>query len=351
MSAHTLSLLSPEEIAEVVRIVKEGGLLGERTTFRRMAVDEGDMSARRIEVWLYHADTKRIDEVIVSLTAGTVVQSATVDGMWPQVGFGEIPNVIELVRADPRVKEAAAKRGIDDTSKLQIDPWPTGNMGLDHEEGRRINRCIAFYREEPGDNGYARPVDGLMVFVDLDEMEVYRVDDIGTWPLATEKSNYSAGTVAERTVAPLEITQPDGAGFTITDGNHIQWEHWDLRVLFDHTEGLVLHSIGWNDNGTRRPIMRRASLAEMVVPYGEVRESQAFKNALDVGEIGLGRCVNSLRLGCDCLGDITYLDVAWCFDDGTPIKVEQGICIHEEDFGIAWKPSPGDQFNLHCRQL
>ncbi len=337
MTAHALSILSTDEISETVKLLTDGGLIDGRTTVRRMAVDEGDLAERRVEVWLYHGDTKRIDELVVSLTTGAVVSTSSIDGEWPQIGFAEIPGIQKLVRDDPRVKEAMAKRGIDDTSKLQIDPWPTGNMGLDHEEGRRVVRCIAFYRESAEDNGYARPVDGLMVFVDVDLMEIYRIDDIGEWPVAEEISNFTPGTVPERSVAPIDITQPDGAGFTITDGNHIRWEHWDVRALMDHTEGLVLHSIGWTDDGVRRPVMRRASLAEMVVPYGEVRETQAFKNALDVGEIGLGRCVNSLRLGCDCLGDITYLDAAWCLDDGTPVKIEQAICIHEEDFGIAWK--------------
>ncbi len=337
MTATTLALLTAAEITEAVELVKAKGLVGETTTFRRLAVDESDLSERRLEVWLYHRDTKQIEELVVSLSTGEVVTSRLADGI-PQVGFAEIPRAQQLVRDDPQVIEAAAKRGITDTSKLQIDPWPTGDMGLEHEKGRRVVRCIAFYREEPDDNGYARPVDGIMAFVDLDLMEVYQVDDIGTWPLAAKTSNFSAGTVPERTdVKPLEITQPEGPSFTITDGNHIRWQNWDVRALLDHTEGLVLHSLAWTDGDRRRPVMRRASVAEMVVPYGEVRETQSFKNALDIGEIALGRCVNSLKLGCDCLGDITYLDGAWCFDDGTAIHVDQAICIHEEDFGIAWK--------------
>ncbi len=351
LTADSLALLSPEDITATVKLVTDKGLVQADTTFRRVAVDESDLSERRIEVWLFHADTAVIDELVVSLSTGEVVSSRRVEGMRPQFGMGEIRKAMQLVRDDPRVIEAAAKRGISDTQKLQIDTWPTGNMGLEHEEGRRVTRCIAFYREKPEDNGYARPVDGLMAFVDLDLMEVYRVDDIGTWPLAGDTSNYSAGTVAERTdMKPLEITQPDGPSFTVTDGNHIRWQNWDVRVLMDHTEGLVLHSLAWTDGDQRRPVMRRASLAEMVVPYGEIRETQAFKNALDVGEIGLGRCANSLKLGCDCLGDITYLDSAWCLEDGTPVKVDQAICLHEEDFGIAWKHTDAHSGNTEVRR-
>ena len=289
-------------------------------------------------MWLYRAAQREIDELVVSLSAGELVAKNTVAGEYPQPGLGELRVAADVVRADPGVAAAVAKRGITDTSKLQVDTWPTGRMGLDIEEGHRTARCILFYRETPSDNGYARPVDGLMVYVDLDEQAVYHIDDVGTWPVADETSNYTTDDVTLRTgLLPIDITQPDGPSFTVEDGNHISWQNWDVRVLLDHTEGLVLQSLGWTDGDRRRPILRRASLAEMVVPYGETRETQAFKNALDVGEIGLGRCVNSLVLGCDCLGEITYLDAAWCFDDGTPIHVDQAICIHEEDFGIGWK--------------
>jgi primary-amine oxidase len=339
MAAHPNALLTAPEIDEVVSLVTSKGLVGDDTSFRRVAAAHPRNSEERlIEVWLYSIGAKRIDELIVSLTTGEVLTHDEVFGLRPQIGFDEVPRAIEAVRADPDVIAAVAKRGITDASKLQVDPWPTGNMGLDHEVGRRVARCILFWRDELADNGYAKPVDGILAFVDLDTCEVYRVDDVGHWPVPAETNNYTAGSVPDRTgLEVIDITQPDGSSFTVTDGNLITWQNWDVRALLDHTEGLVLQSLAWTDSDTRRPIMSRASMAEMVVPYGETRETQAFKNALDVGEIGLGRCVNSLVLGCDCLGDITYLDAAWCFSDGTPVQVDQAICIHEEDFGIAWK--------------
>ncbi len=345
MAAHPEALLTVDEIEAVATLLRDAGKVGDDTTFRRVspahltAETGGVDGGRLIEAWLYHAEAREIEELMVSLTSGEIVSSATVTGQIPQYGFGEILAMQELVRTDPDVAAAVAKRGITDPSKLQVDPWPTGNMGLEHEEGRRVSRAVLFWRDDAADNGYAKPVDGLSVFVDLDEMSVYRIDDIGDWPIAADTNNYTHGTVPDRTdLKEISITQPEGSSFTVEDGNHIRWGSWDVRVVMDHTEGIALQSLGWTgSDGARRPVMRRASVAEMVVPYGETRETQAFKNALDIGEIGLGRTANSLALGCDCLGDITYLDSAWCFDDGTPIQVDQAICIHEEDFGILWK--------------
>ena len=48
----------------------------------------------------------------------------------------------------------------------------------------------------------------------------------------------------------------------------------------------------------------------MVVPYGDPRPAYFRRNAFDVGEYGIGMLANSLELGCDCLGEIRYFDVA-----------------------------------------
>ena len=135
---------------------------------------------------------------------------------------------------------------------------------------------------------------------------------------------------------PLEITQPEGPSFSV-NGNHVRWQNWSLRVSMDSVEGLVLHEVGYEDNGRIRPILFRASVSEMVVPYGDPGPMHGWKNAFDAGEWGLGRMTNSLALGCDCLGVIHYFDAVFCSERGHPYMVENAVCMHEEDYGILWK--------------
>ena len=73
------------------------------------------------------------------------------------------------------------------------------------ENGRRVQRCIAFHRPSPNDNGYAFPIDGLMVHVDVDSLEVLHVEDFGEWPLATERGNYDVESWS-RTMGHSETT-------------------------------------------------------------------------------------------------------------------------------------------------
>ena len=176
--------------------------------------------------------------------------------------------------------------------------------------------------------------------VDLNEMRVVKVEDHGVVPMPPNDGNYGAEFVKEfRTdLKPLDIVQPEGPSFSV-DGNLVSWQKWSFRVGYTRREGMVLHEINYRDQGRQRPIIQRASLAELVVPYGDPAEKNFRKNAFDVGEAGIGSLANSLTLGCDCLGQIYYFDAVLNNSRGEPVRIPNAVCLHEEDFGILWKHS------------
>src|SRR5260370_10256922 len=112
-----------------------------------------------------------------------------------------------------------------------------------------------------------------------------------------------------------------------------------MRLSMHPIEGLVIHEVCCLDGERARPILYRASLAEMIVPYGSTSLNHWWKNAFDAGDVGLGKMANSLELGCDCLGEITYLDSVAIDEDGNATAHKNSICLHEEDYGILWKHS------------
>ena len=75
----------------------------------------------------------------------------------------------------------------------------------------------------------------------------------------------------------------------------------------------------------------------MVVPYRDPSPDHYRRTAYDIGEWGLGFMTQSLELGCDCLGEIRYLDAVLHDTAGEPYTIKNAICIHEEDDGILWK--------------
>ena len=344
-------MMTAEEIETCVDVLRDAGRIDGTSTFHGCCIYEppkdevaawqlGDSADRRFELVVRHSG--EVYEARVSVTRREIDRWEAVPDVVPRVGFVELFKVMEACRTDPTFQEALEQRGITDPTTVQIDPWPTGDYGFKFEDGRRVQRCIAFHRPKPNDNGYAFPIDGLMVHVDVDSLEVLHVEDFGQWPLPTERGNYDAESVVNdygplrQDLKPVEITQPEGTSFSVED-NEIAWQKWRFRMVVDDTEGLVLHRVTYTQDGVERPIIDRASLAEMVVPYGDTRPSQSFKHALDSGEYGLGMTANSLTLGCDCVGEIFYLDAFQMLDDGTVVTTGNAICVHEEDFGIGWK--------------
>ncbi len=333
--SHPLDPLTPEEIGVAVAAVRATGRLEPTATFSTITVDDARRPAagRRARLMIVPGPEASVVEASVALDSGEVVGWVAHDDVRPPLGFGESLVAIAALHEHEGFRAALAARGITDLAKVQIDPWPTGNFGVAAEEGRRVARCICFYREQPGDNGYARPIEGLQALVDMARGEVLELIDSGIVPLPDDPGSYFPEDHAPRPgLAPLVIAQPDGVGFEI-DGNVLRWLGWSLHVSLDPLEGIVLRDVTYNG----RSILRRASISEMVVPYGDPGPLHGWKNAFDVGEWGLGRLANSLTLGCDCVGEIRYLDAVLADEQGEAGTIANAICLHEEDAGILWK--------------
>jgi primary-amine oxidase len=347
--AHPLESLTAAEIAAAVAVLRADDRLTDAARFAYFGLDEppkdvvagfgaGDPVERRVRVVIVPGPAADVVEAVVDPNGGSVVDWRELPDMRPGLLFEEALNAITALNEHPGWQAALERRGITDMSKVQIDPWPAGNYGLPLEEERRISRCIPFYRENESDNGYTRPIEGLIGFVDVGRGEVLEVADYGVVPLPPENGSFLPADVGRLRddLMPIEITQPEGPSFTV-DGNLVRWQRWSVRVSMDPYEGLVLHAIGYEDGGRVRPVLHRASACEMVVPYGHPGPMHGWKNAFDAGEWGLGRCANSLTQGCDCLGVIHYLDVTFGNERGEPYTIPNAICIHEEDYGIVWK--------------
>jgi primary-amine oxidase len=304
------------------------------------AVDAGEevVVDRRLRLVLLQGPEADVVEVIVSVTRGQIDRWEIVRDVRPPLQMEESIMVLAALHDHPEWNAALDRRGVSDRSMVQIDPWPAGTFGLGHEEGRRITRCLAYLRESKEDNGYARPLEGLLAFVDMGRGEVLEVVDLGVVPFPSEHGSYypEHNGPMRTDLKPLEIIQPEGPSFEV-DGNLVRWQKWSLRVGMDPLEGLVLWTVGYEDGGRIRPILYRASVSEMVVPYGHPGPMHAWKSAFDAGEWGLGRMANSLTLGCDCLGEIRYFDDVFGDERGKPRTRPNAICMHEEDYGILWK--------------
>jgi primary-amine oxidase len=348
-SLHPLEPLTSAEISQAVSIARTSPELGQHIRFATVTLHEpaksnvisfkaGDPIEREAFIVLLDNATGMTYEVVVSLTQTRITSLKAIPGAQPSIMLDEFIECEAAVKACPEFQAAIRKRGITNPDLVMVDPWSAGHYGLADEEGLRLARGLCWVRTSPTDNGYARPIEGVIPVVDLNKMEVLRVEDHGVVPFPPNDGNYTPEFVKDFRAAPksLEIVQPEGPSFEV-NRHEIRWQKWHLRIGFTPREGLVLYTVGYEDGERIRPILYRASLVEMTVPYGDPRPHHYRKNAFDVGEYGIGSLANSLKLGCDCLGEIRYFDAVMTNSRGSLYTIENAICMHEEDYGILWK--------------
>ncbi|AEW97414.1 MULTISPECIES: primary-amine oxidase [Streptomycetaceae] len=355
---HPLDPLTAEEITAARRVLAEAGKVTDDTRFPLVLLDEpdrhavtahrdGDPVPRRLRVTLLDAATGAAAEALVDVTASVLLSHRDLDPAaegQPPLTFEEYDIVEAVVKADPGWRKAMADRGVADPGLAMCAPLAAGCADPAAPPGHRVLRSLTWMRCSATDNPWSHPVGGLVADVDLIERRVIRLIDTGAVPLPPRCDRYEPefNGPPRTDLEPLEIRQPDGPSFHL-DGNQLTWQGWHLRIDFNAREGLVLHQITLRDGDRRRSVLHRASLAEMAVVYGDPDPVRNWVSFLDAGEYSLGRNANALRLGCDCLGEIRYLDAVLADDHGRPQTLPNAVCVHEEDIGLLWKHT--DIFN------
>eukprot|EP00172_Hildenbrandia_rubra_P001015 Plantae.Rhodophyta-Hildenbrandia_rubra.ctg16062.p1 GENE.Plantae.Rhodophyta-Hildenbrandia_rubra.ctg16062~~Plantae.Rhodophyta-Hildenbrandia_rubra.ctg16062.p1 ORF type:complete len:673 (-),score=115.48 Plantae.Rhodophyta-Hildenbrandia_rubra.ctg16062:3524-5542(-) len=312
---------------------------------------------READVVLLIPQTGRAWEVKVSLPNGEVVSRVELKkGIQPPFTIDDCLLAEKIVKDDMEVQKLVKERyRITDMEYLAADPWSVhvidkGYPPLKWKEGEDdgvVARLVqAFLYERVGDlddHYYAHPLD-ILPIVDLNKGKVVLIEGLERTPpkIPKTKINYHRRLLKDNVhtekswrsdpVKPLDIVQNKGPSFRV-ENSLVKWQKWEFRIGFNYREGLVLHNIKY----AGRPILWRASLVEMAVPYGDPHPLVNRKCAFDVGDFGIGVCANSLALNCDCLGHIQYFDATLSNSEGEPYMVKNAICMHEEDAGLLWK--------------
>jgi primary-amine oxidase len=351
MVAHPLDPLSPAEFQSTAAILRRERGVTDSWRFASIELKEpaktdvkarkpGDPFPRRSLSVLWDQKTNQTYEAVVDLVGDRVDSWTDQPDVCPNFTVDEYHDVDHALHEHPDVLARLAARGITDPSLVLFDVWTYGKAVMPEQwRDRRLGWCDLWMRETPKGNPYAHPISGLKIVVDMNTLEVLEIDDHHDYGLPEVDGEYDprVRSTQQRTdLKPLEISQPEGVSFTL-DGNELRWQNWSMRLGFNFREGPVIYQVAFDDQGTRRDIAYRMSFAEMVVPYRDPGFDHYRRTAFDIGEWGLGYMTTSLELGCDCLGEIVYVDAVVPNSRGEPIVIERAVCLHEEDNAVLWK--------------
>jgi primary-amine oxidase len=178
----------------------------------------------------------------------------------------------------------------------------------------------------------------VIAWVDVNARRVVKFVDEGGVPVPSAAAEYSTPATAKprRGLKPLQISQPQGHSFEVS-GHEIRWQNWRFRYALHPREGLVLYTVGYEDEGKVRSILYRASLSELFVPYGDVSTAWHFRNVFDMGGTGLGWLADALEPRSDCPDNAVFFNAALANDAGTPFEITRAVGLYERDGGLLWK--------------
>lgn len=339
---YPLDPLTANEMEKVVQILKDNHAISGQDIFNIINLKEppkkevlaykpGDAFRREAFASYYDYGKPGITEAVVDLNAGKVLSVRNIPNV---IGMGlEADSVAdEIVKKDPRWVAALKKRGIpvDSVTHRSIFPGDLGIAPLGHREQLVI----------PHWKGNRVDIEGLLAYTDFTTGKVLKiVDEPGRFSDRVDLNYFNEDSIRDTRPGPkpIVLTQPEGSSITM-NGQEISWQNWKLRYGIDNREGLVLYNVRYVDNGKERPVMYRASMPEMVVPYGAPSLLQAAYNFFDAGEYRLGQGIaRSLSPGADAPENAIYRPAVLHRESGVPYQMDRAVAIFEEYGGTLWR--------------
>jgi primary-amine oxidase len=347
--SHPLSALTEVEINTAVAVVKREKTLSEMAVFPLIALQEpnkeevlnfmpGKAFKRQVFLVIYERSENKTFEGVIDLTTKTLNSWKEISSVQPALVNSEYELATQVVKADSRWQAAMRRRGINDFDQVKISWWAPGILNEQEEKtGDRLCRGLSYYTGK-GWNYYGSPIEGVVATVNLNTGKIASIVDSKKVPFSKENWNYDVKSLGKLFSPPkaLKILHPNGQTFQIRD-NKITWQDWNFRYLMHPRSGLVLYQVTHKDSENVRPVLYRASLSEMVVPYGDTEPTWSFRNAFDVGEYNLGLLANKMELGKEIPENGVLLDAIFADEQGEPYKMPGVIGVYERDNGILWK--------------
>jgi primary-amine oxidase len=342
-AANPLDPLTADEIQRTVTTIKNAKNLAPATFFPVVKLSEpaksfmqswspGQPFPRKSFANVFDRNANTLHEAVVDLTTNTLDSWTQKPGAQPVVSFDEYADADALTRAYAPWKKAMKDRGID-PKDVYLDGWAGPDTSNAAPPGTRILKELSFYRGALP-NPYDRPIEGVVVTLDMNKLKVVDFVDSGIRPVDTTTSGSSA---TQRTdLKPLVVEQPNGPSFTL-DGRAVSWQGWHFRVDWSPREGLVLDRIGYEQNGITRSIINRLSLSEIYVPYAIPDANWSWRTAFDVGEYDLGQYTVPREANVDVPENAVFFDevAGDTGSTGGSYDVPHGIAMYERDGGFA----------------
>jgi primary-amine oxidase len=347
---HPLDPLTPSELWAVQGVLRNASsLLGrERQVLHSVELEDPEkeevlrwkpgqaLPARRAEVIVSVDGVAR--KVVIDVGSGKIEDNREISGTgYPPMSADDFAKTIAFPATYQPFLDSLAVRGlkIDEVICLPMSP---GWFAVPEEENKRLTKLGCFVTKDTP-NFYVRPLEGVVIVVDLSTMQATRYIDPTASKAPIPKRDGTDYRFSEQTppffpaLNPISYFQPRGPSFTL-DGHIVKWANWEFHVRPNLRVGTVISQAKVDG----RSVLYQGFLSELFVPYQSPEEGWYFRTYLDAGEYGLGVFSLPLQPLNDCPRHARYVDAVFAGPDGTPYVTPNMICIFERYAGdIAWQ--------------
>ncbi|KAH6808869.1 amine oxidase 1 [Perilla frutescens var. frutescens] len=281
-------------------------------------------------------DRSSSHEMVVDLSNSLVVSDRLYEGHgYPLLMYNEQIDASNLAMSYAPFIASIEKRGLK-LDEVVCMCFTVGWFG--EEKSRRIVRVMCYYLDGTV-NLYMRPIEGITVTVDLDEMKILGFRDRAMIPVPKGEGTDYRELMQSSVVKDRDVLEEDGRGFTL-DGHVLRWEDWEMHLSFDMRAGLIISmaSIFDAEKEEQRRVMYRGFISELFIPYMDLTEEWYYRTFFDAGENGFGLCVVPLVPFKDCPENAVFMDAYFTTQDGTPSRAPNAFCIFQKSAGnIMWR--------------
>lgn len=187
---------------------------------------------------------------------------------------------MDVVTKAPEFQKAISEFELPEGFEVVVEPWPYGGPD-EEEENRRYFQGLCFAQDtrnkNPDSNFYAYPLP-LIPVMDAHSRTLVRLDRLATGGKqdGPQDKTYNKKIIdhckpaeyvpellpggTRKDLKTLNVVQPDGPSFKVTDESLVEWQKWRFRVAFNPREGAVIHDIHYDG----RSVLHRLSMSEMV---------------------------------------------------------------------------------------
>lgn len=346
---HPLDPLTPSEFFAVQALLRNTSLLGrEGHVLHSVELEDPEkqevlrwnpgesIPSRRAEVILTTGGVAR--KIVIDVALGKILDNTEISGSgYPPMSADDLTKTIAFPATYQPFLDSLAARGlkIDEVICVPLSP---GWYAVAEEENMRLAKLECFVSKDTP-NFYMRPIEGIVIVMDLSTMTVIRYIDPPANKAPIPKRDGTDYRFSAQTpplfppLNPIAMEQPLGPSFTL-DGHNVKWANWEFHVRPNLRVGNIISQARVDG----RSVMYQGFLSELFVPYQSPEEGWYFRTYLDAGEYGLGIFSLPLQPLNDCPGNAKYIDAVFAGADGSPYVTPNMICIFERYAGdIAWQ--------------